>query len=225
MRQVLFSFVTVLAMLLSSNLKAAEQCEEFAFPTTLKPGALGSLDVAAGEAIPAAVQLSGTAVPWMETRAVSADATVPQIYTIGLHPCVAVVYKIEDENGRTQAACIAHIAYNSRNVPPYTNEYNIDKMHRDCISKMAATGKTGRLKMLVHGEDEPSEAEGSTEAARNASVILRELGARSDIPAGAVQTLYNSASRMRALGYDLTNGKISIYDQDKGMSLIQTVDF
>jgi hypothetical protein len=211
--------------LLSSPLWAREKCDELAFPSAFRDGALGSLPVQEAPGIPAAVQLSGVNVPWMETRAVSADDRTPQIHTIGLHPCVAVVYKLEDENGRTQAACIAHIAYNSKNVPPFTNEYNIDKMHRDCLSKMAATGKTGRLKMLVHGEEPPSEEANATEAARNASVIMRELGARSDIRAGAIRTVYNSESRMRALSYDLTNGKVSIHDQNNSMSLLQTVDF
>lgn len=214
---------TVLSFLLFT-LCTSVFAQEFCFPTsglTLKDGAFGALPPDKENEIS---PLRGKNVPYMEVHSVRASDTPAEIYTVGLNPCVAVLYKLESEDGRPIGTCMTHMGYNTTGNGP-TNQELFTERHLGCVNQLNGMGVRGKLKVLVHGKIGPTESPSTDQdrvAQQNAGNIMSILAQRSEV--AGVSEVYESSAQQRTLHYNLTTGAVKIYN-DEGYGVVKELNF
>jgi hypothetical protein len=197
--------------------------QEMCFPEvlTLNDGAFGSLPPGKEKEVS---PLRGRNVPYMEAHTVRASDDPAEIYTVGLNPCVAVLYKLESEDGRPLGTCMTHMGYNGTGNGP-SNEELFTENHLNCVNQLNALGERGNLKVLVHGKIGPSESPTTDQdrvAQRNAGNILAVLAQRPEV--SGVSEVYDSSAQYRSLHYNLLTGAVKIYDE-VGYGIVKELSF
>ena len=145
-------------------------------------------------------------------ESITSEVGQSEIFTEGLNPCIAVLMKGKDQNGKT-ITCLSHIPWIPSSMKGQKDHHDqiVSRHHDTCLNDLKAKGLVeSSLKVMFHAkevssEDSSSQTSAQLNAASVQSYYQRIYGVDN------VLSVYNNQSEYRKFVYNIFDEKYEIW--------------